>query len=113
MLPKLYRLRKEWEIKRVFQKGKSFHSTLFSLLSLPSRFSKNRVTVVVSKKIDKRAVYRNALKRKFREAVHHMVLSLHGSQDIIILPKPVSQNADFHTVKADLERVFEKLKIKN
>ena len=108
MFSKKNRLRKERDIKRVFSKGKHFGSSLFSLLYLENGKNHTRVTVVVSKKYDKRAVYRNKLKRKFREAAYHLILSLKVSADIIILPKSVSEKSSFQEVQGELEGILKK-----
>lgn len=114
VLAKKYRLCKEWEINRVYKKGKRIHSPFFTL-RIFQRFTQHgalssnaaRATVVVSKKYDKRAVQRNALKRKFREAARGFVISLRKPLDIIILPKVQAGNASFHQIYKEVERCFD------
>lgn len=51
--------------KELMQKGRSFHSAAFSMRILKRESSEPfRVSVVVAKKIDKRAVERNVIKRR-------------------------------------------------
>lgn len=109
MLPRSNRVRKEWEIKRIFQRGKLIKSSLFSVRYMPTRLKQSRCTVTVSKKYDKRAVYRNELKRLFREAAHHLVLSLNPPMDIVILPMNSARDADFHVIEKALTEVFQKI----
>ena len=109
MFPKKHRLTQEWEIKRVFKKGKRIESPLFSLWFFPTWFDHTRATVTVSKKYDKRAVHRNRLKRLFREAAHHMIISLSSPADIIILPKHNSGQSSFQEIEIELQKVFESL----
>lgn len=106
MFPRKNRLTNEWEIKRVFKKGKCLHSPLFSLWFFPTWLPFTRGTVTVSKKYDKRAVYRNRLKRAFREAAHHLLLSLPVKADIVILPKNIAGEHDFHSIQKELEKIF-------
>ena len=120
MLAKKYRLCKEWEIQRVYKKGKRIHSPFFTL-QVFKRFIKQgdlshngpRATVVVSKKYDKRAVSRNALKRKFREAAHYFVISLRKPLDIIILPKAQAGDVAYSKIYKEVERGFDIIKSKN
>jgi len=110
MFPKENRLARERDIKRVFEKGKRINNSLFSLLFLKNNQELTKATVVVNKKYDKRAVYRNRLKRKFREACHNLVLSLKEPSDIIILPKKESEEIEFQELAVQLEAAFQKIK---
>lgn len=116
MLAKKYRLCKEHEIKRVLQKGKRLHAPFFTLLVMQRWIKKEdldekniRLTVIVSKKYDKRAVSRNCLKRKFREAVHLDVISLRKPLDIIILPKKNAREVSYQDISQALHVIFRKL----
>lgn len=87
MLPEENRLRKKKDHNRVYKKGSRFTTPLFVLLVLardnqehPSRFS-----FVVSKKVDKRAVVRNRVRRVLRESVRILLPEiLHGFDCILI-----------------------------
>jgi ribonuclease P protein component len=116
VLAKQYRLCKEHEIKRVLQKGKRLHAPFFTVFVLQRWIKKEsfdeknaRLTVIVSKKYDKRAVHRNALKRKFREAVHHDVISLRKHLDIIILPKKNARDVSYQDIFQALHLIFGKI----
>jgi len=109
VLPRKNRLREERDIKRIFLKGERFNSPFFTLISLTNINKESRATVIVSKKYDKRAVYRNKLKRKFRETIHHSILSLRPSSDIIILPKANSKDTSFYKLQESFKEIFKKL----
>lgn len=100
MLPKKYRLIKEKDIKQVFkQSRKSNFGSIQTLL----RFKKNsdqqsnnfgnqsisafRALVIVSKKIHKRAVKRNRIRRNFQQALQYILKSMPTapSLDLVIM----------------------------
>ena len=56
------------EIDALFKEGKSFSCSLLRILYRPNTTGKIQVIITVSRKRFKRAVDRNAIKRKIREA---------------------------------------------
>ena len=63
MIAKKYRLR-EYEVSRVFKKGRPFFSEFWSLHCLEIRgATSHRIAVSISRKHDKRAVQRNRYRR--------------------------------------------------
>jgi ribonuclease P protein component len=70
-LPKTERLSKEIWIKELFERGSTFYHHPFKVLYLPhpdSGSTTNQVLFSVSKRQFKRAVDRNTIKRRLREA---------------------------------------------
>ena len=66
MLAKEKRIRKRKEIQEILDKGNWWQGELFALVWRSAE--RARMTVICSKKIDKRAVGRNRIKRVVREA---------------------------------------------
>jgi ribonuclease P protein component len=87
MLPKPYRLRFNWEVKRVFQKGVKIKTPLFLLFYRPNYKKKSQLCVVLSRKFDKKAVFRNKIKRIYHNTLYHTIISLDKNYDIVILPR--------------------------
>lgn len=97
MLARAYRLRQSRDIARVYKKG-SYGSGngVLSAKALASGHRDSRAVVVVSKKIDKRAVVRNRLRRRLvgdleshwetLKAGYDIVVSVHS--DVSGLPAP-------------------------
>lgn len=73
MLAVINRLRESGQIIRIVRRGRAFNGRHLRILFLPTpaqrEASSGRYTVVVSKKISKRASTRNYLKRRTREAL--------------------------------------------
>ena len=67
MLVSAHRLRKRKDFRRAYQRGKAVKCANFVLYYAPNRMGTYRVGFSVSKKIGK-AVIRNRVKRKLREA---------------------------------------------
>jgi ribonuclease P protein component len=84
MFKKRFRLNTS-EFTEVFTFGKATRSPLFVMKTKPSELPYSRFAVVVSKKISKRAVERNYLKRKFIHALKEVSGSLAVADYIFIL----------------------------
>ena len=89
MLKKTYRLRKRLDFKRTYQRGKAVKNKYFVLYYSPNRDGSCRIGFSVSKKIGK-AVVRNRVKRKLREACrHNLSLFAPGYNYILIARYPI------------------------
>ncbi|MBI4059079.1 ribonuclease P protein component [Candidatus Microgenomates bacterium] len=88
MLPSQYRLNEKRDFDRVLKKGLMEQTSLFGLGylkltdNLPSRFG-----LIVSKRISKRAVDRNRIKRILRESLRHLLEKMDKGFMVVILAK--------------------------
>ena len=78
MLPKEFRLKKRTAFNATYRTGTSFHKSGITLFcgKKKSYDSLTKIGFVVSKKIHKRAVKRNRIKRLMREAVRLHIKSI-------------------------------------
>lgn len=83
MLKKRFKL-KTSEFKEVFNLGKTSHSPIFVLKSMNNLIEYPRFAVVVSKKISKKAVERNKIRRRFFHAIEEL-LPLFKNKDYIFI----------------------------
>jgi ribonuclease P protein component len=101
MLKKKERLTKK-EFDRFFATGRRRHETLFTLVFQES--DSFHGAVVVGKKVHKRAVDRNRLRRR----IYNILYRLSRDRDLkgvyIILTRPAAAGAKFADLKACLER---------
>ena len=118
MLSQQLRLKKKKDFDRNFKIGKSVSSPLFYIKFSRNNLTVNRFGFVVSKSVSKKAVVRNKLKRRLREAVKIYILkggSQNGSSqknvDIIIVARPGAEKSSFQDVKTTLARLLEKAAI--
>jgi ribonuclease P protein component len=73
MFPREWRLTRQRDVQKVYRLGKSAASGFLFIRALPNRVNHPRLTVVISKKINKRAVVRNRLKRLTRQALQELL----------------------------------------
>jgi ribonuclease P protein component len=85
MLAANNRLRRPRDITRVYKRGVygGADGTL-SLKAAPSGLTESRLVVVVGKKVDKRAVVRNRIRRRLIEILRSQWATLPGGYDIVI-----------------------------
>jgi ribonuclease P protein component len=105
MLPKYNRLQKEREFQRVFKNSRSFSMRNLSIRTAKNttREGKIRFGFVISNKIDKRAVRRNALKRQLREIARTLIFELNPGYDIVVV---VQRDFDFPYKQEEIKKQF-------
>ncbi len=106
MLPRSQRLSVE-QFNSVIEKGKIFHSPLF-LVRVLNVDKSTRIATVAPKKIAKKAVERNKLRRRMYEAVAPLVDKIVGNFYIIIFAKNTAVLADNKMVANDIKSIFVK-----
>jgi ribonuclease P protein component len=105
------RLRKKKDIDNVLR-NKSSKSAAVSFLSvrfLANELPYSRIGFVVSKKISKKAVIRNKVKRRLREISRNIIKDFEKGFDIVVFTKPEIANCDFNQIKNALELLLKKV----
>ncbi len=109
------RLRKKKDIENVLR-DKSSKSVSVSFLSarfLANESPNSRIAFVVSKKISKKAVIRNKIKRHLREISRDIIKGFQKGFDIIIFTKPEIAKSGFGQIKNVLETLLKKISPKD
>ncbi|MES2087936.1 MAG: ribonuclease P protein component [Patescibacteria group bacterium] len=97
--------------KDILEKGKSFHSESFSLRTVSLGSQPARFSVVVSKKIEKRAVQRNFMKRRMYALIRpYLSKAKSGLQAVFFLKKKIAKDP-IEKLKTEIEAVFKKAAI--
>lgn len=101
-LNRALRLRKSSDFQRVRQQGRVVSSRLLILAWAPNNLPGLRVGFVVSKRVSKRAVERNYLKRLLGEAIRPMLADLPTGWDIVISARSQTLGADLRILIQDV-----------
>ncbi|MDZ4728409.1 MAG: ribonuclease P protein component [Xanthomonadales bacterium] len=103
-LPRQYRLTEKRAFREIFEKPCVVSDPCFKILAKPNGQDYSRLALAVSRKVDKRAVQRNRLKRLIRESFRQHIVAgaLSTAADFMVLPRQ-------QAVTISNEEVFERL----
>ncbi len=101
------RLVSSYQYTEVLRKGQTQRNPLFIMVSLPNNRTTARLGITVSKKVSKRAVERNRLKRLVRETFRHCQQELQNN-DFVIIARIKAREADNQTVRKTLDNMWAK-----
>ena len=90
MLPQTQRIQKNKDFEKVFKKGKSVFTKNLSFRFLPNNNADQlsvRFGFIISNKVNKLAVRRNAIKRQLRQICQVLIPEIKQSCDIVIMVK--------------------------
>ncbi|MCC6954760.1 MAG: ribonuclease P protein component [Deltaproteobacteria bacterium] len=101
---------------RIQQKGRKFRSQHFILSLFPPHpdaqtSSPGRLGITVTTKVHKRAVKRNALKRRVRELYRHKCQSPPFPCDVVVIALMGAAELDFAAIREQLLTLFERSKL--
>ena len=91
-----------------FSNSYSFSCPEFIFKSKNNGLNLNRYGVVISKKIDKRAVVRNRIKRIFRNTLFNLNENMILGHDILFIVKIGSQNKTKEEIQSSIENALGK-----
>ena len=106
-LPQSMRITKAREYAHIFKQGVHSHGKFWQIISIPSENKNSSLGLAISKKIHKRAVDRNLLKRLARETFRLNQDNL-KSVDLVVMTKNYTK-ADNRILTADLQSLFSKV----
>jgi ribonuclease P protein component len=105
MLARNYRLRERRDFNRVYAKGRQFRSPQVSVYALARGREAPRFGISVSKKVG-RAVQRNLVKRRLREACRDAIFGGAPALDYVLVARPSALEADFSLLKQTVQRLI-------
>lgn len=110
--PPAYRLLQAQGLSFVFAHKRSLRSEHFQLSYCPGQSQTARLGVVVAKKLARRAVMRNCVKRQTREAFRHCRPGLPAVDVVLRLTKPLPDSAWKEVkkkIRGEIETLFARL----
>jgi ribonuclease P protein component len=113
MLKKDNRLSGNKQIKEVFEKGKMRQSPLFGVLHIkdktPAVAGQVKFGIVVSKKISKKAVERNRIRRKIYKEVGDILPQIKEGLRVVFLIKKAMLQASDEEIGKEVKKGLEKI----
>lgn len=112
MLPKQYRLSLKTELSRIKKEGKVIWGKLFNLLvanqpqATNNQLPVSRFAFVISKKVHKRAVKRNRVRRLLVEAIRSNLGKIKPGFDFVFLVKKEIIGQELPVIKDQVEKIF-------
>ncbi|MEA4945990.1 MAG: ribonuclease P protein component [Oscillospiraceae bacterium] len=94
-------LKKKYEFRRLYTKGKSAVTPLMVVYCRPNAAERSRIGYTVSNKLG-HAVTRNRIRRRIREIYRLNLPRLEGGYDLVVVARSRSAEAEY----AQLERSF-------
>lgn len=104
MLSKINRLKKKKDFENAFKKGKVLRSNIFVLRVVKNGLDYNRVGIVVSLKVSKKAVVRNKIRRRMTEAFKIYFGNIKQGLDLVFVILPKAEKSDFSDIKSSVEK---------
>lgn len=108
MLSKINRLRKKKDFARIYQRGRSFSTPYLWLKILPNQLEDNRFGIVVSRKVSKKAVTRNLIKRRLRAMIKQYLPSLKSGYDVILTARYSILGKSYREIENNLRNLFQR-----
>jgi ribonuclease P protein component len=90
VFPKKQKLRKAIEFKMVFKNPLVSSDAFFKVLARKNHAENSRLGMAVSRKVDRRAVGRNRIKRVIRESFRSRYSEDKARLDIVVLPRQLT-----------------------
>ncbi|MGE4267610.1 MAG: ribonuclease P protein component [Deferribacterales bacterium] len=100
--PEKDRLKITRDFERVFRQGKKKQGRFVCIHYLYNEEDRTRVGITVSKKVDKRAVVRNLIKRRLREIFRRNRQVFPCCLDMVFRALPACTNADYGELRDEV-----------
>ena len=111
MLPKINRLKKKRDFEIVFEKGKSSRDNFLALRAAPNNSEISRFGFIVSKKISKKAVVRNKIRRRLSFAIEQEIKNIKKGVDVILVALPGIEKKEFSEIQEAVKGALNRVKL--
>lgn len=111
MLKKENRLTKKKDFDEVYKKGRGLKADSLFLKIFDNQGNPTKFGIVISKKVSKKAVTRNKIKRVIREIIKN--IDFKEGFKIIIIVYPSIKEKGFNGIKEEINYLFKKAKCLN
>jgi len=108
MLARELRVRKRQDFDSVYKKGKSFSCKYLKIYVLSTDLPKQRCGFSISKKVSKKAVERNKLKRQISFILKDELKSMRSEVDLVFVLRTSILELSFEEIKFNLKELLKK-----
>lgn len=109
--PKVPRIRHARDFDRIFSDGRRFRGRLLTLVAAePAEPGVSRGAIVAGRQVGK-AVQRNRLKRRLREAARRLLVHAYQAADFVIITRPGAAALDYWELGATLAELLQQARI--
>lgn len=98
------------DFRLLYKRGKSAVSPVLAMYARKNKLSSNRIGITVSTKVGK-AVVRNRVRRRIREAYRINEESFGPGRDIVIVARVRAASSSFRDIEKNLLRLAESLEL--
>jgi ribonuclease P protein component len=105
-LPKTHRLKHWRDFKTIYSQGKRFRGHALAIILLPKAATPSQIGISISRKISKKAVVRNFIKRRIRHACRTLISDLEPGWQIIITVRPEALECEYEHFLQELKRLL-------
>ena len=101
-------LTKKKDFEQVFKQGRGYRRNFLYLKIKNNDLEFSRFGIIVSKKISNKAVVRNQIKRRIREAINNREEKIKKGMDVIIVALEDIKSKKFVEIDNCVEQVFDR-----
>jgi len=114
-LPQVHRLKHRQDFQAVYGTGKRYHGSHLTLISLedsgPDKPLPSRFGISISKKVSKKAVVRNRLKRQIKAVIRQLLPEIASGWRGIIIIRPEAIECNYEHFLRELKQLLVKANI--
>ena len=108
MLSKKNRLKKNKDFNKIFKKGKKINEEVLLLIILKNNLKETKVGVVINKKVSKKAVIRNKIKRRIYNSIRNKLPEIEKGFDFLIIVRPEIKEKSFFEINKIINKSLKK-----
>lgn len=104
------RLKRKKDFQKVLKEGQALKGDFLFMKFLANNLKRNRFGIIVSKKVSKKSVWRNKLKRRIKESIRKILTEvvIKNYYDIVLVARPGLEKKNFWEIKEILEKLLKK-----
>lgn len=110
-LPKAYRLKHWRDFKSVYGQGKRLRGNHLAIIVLPDPEPNKRIGISISRKVSKKAVVRNLIKRRIRHVCRELLPDIATGWKIIISVRYSATECEYEHFLQELKRLLIKAEV--